>query len=111
MGIHAETKKAGFVHSRIDENVKEKASFILEAIGLSISDAIRLFLKQIILARGMPFPVKIPNAKTIAAMTAADRGEGLEEITLSQLREQFQTERKKTIKRKKKTYSHKKLRM
>jgi DNA-damage-inducible protein J len=102
MGIHAETKKGSFVHSRIDEDVKEKASFILDEIGLSVSDAIRLFLKQVIMKRGMPFPVRIPNAHTIAAMTASDKEEGMEEVTLSQLRKQFQSERKKITQRKKK---------
>ncbi len=102
MSIHAVTKKDSFVHSRIDEDVKEKASFILDTIGLSVSDAIRLFLKQVIMKRGMPFPVRIPNAQTIAAMNASDKGEGLEEVTLLQLHKQFQAERKKTVKRKKK---------
>ncbi len=102
MGIHTQPKKSSFVHSRIDEDVKEKASFILDEIGLSVSDAIRLFLKQVIMKRGMPFPVRMPNAQTIAAMNASDKGEGLEEVTLSQLRKQFQSERKKTVKRKKK---------
>lgn len=102
MGIHAETKKSGFVHSRIDEDVKEKASFILDKIGLSVSDAIRIFLKQVIMKRGMPFPVQIPNAQTIAAMNASDKGEDLEEVTLSQLRAQFKSERKKITRRQKK---------
>lgn len=100
MSIHAETKKESSVHSRIDPKDKEEVSFILDEIGLSVSDAIRLFFKQVIMQRGMPFLVKIPNAQTIAAMNAADRSEDLEEVTLSQLREQFQTERKKAVKRK-----------
>lgn len=96
--------KSGFVHSRIDEDIKEQASFILEKIGLNVSDAIRLFLKQVVMRKGMPFPVCIPNAETIEAIESADRGEDLEGITLDQLRKQFQNERKKLqgTKRKKK---------
>ena len=101
MSIHT-ASKSGFVHSRIDENVKEKATFILDEIGLSVSDAIRLFLKQVIIKKGMPFPVRIPNEQTIAAMIASDRGEGLEEVSLSQLREQLRAERKKIVKHNKK---------
>ena len=99
---HGDPKKGGFVHSRIDEDVKEKASFILDQIGLSVSDAIRLFLKQVIMKKGLPFAVRIPNTRTIAAMKAADRGNNLEVVTLEQLRKQFKVERKKTEKRKKK---------
>ena len=51
---HTETKN-GFVHSRIDGNIKEQASFILEKIGLNVSDAIRLFLNQVVMRKGMPF--------------------------------------------------------
>lgn len=98
---HKATKKSGFVHSRIDEDVKEEASFILDRIGLSVSDAIRLFLKQVILKKGLPFSVRIPNAQTIAAMEASARGKGLEAVTLGQLRKQFKIERKKAEKRKK----------
>lgn len=93
---HTEPTKSGFVHSRIDENIKEKASLILDKIGLNISDAIRLFLNQVVLRKGMPFSVSIPNAETIAAMESADRGEDLEEVTLNQLRAQFQNDRKKS---------------
>jgi DNA-damage-inducible protein J len=92
---HPETK-SGFVHSRIDEDIKEQASLILDKLGLNVSDAIRLFLNQVVMRKGMPFSVCIPNAETIAAMESADRGEDLEEVTLDQLRAQFQNERKKS---------------
>jgi DNA-damage-inducible protein J len=100
-GPHGKTK-SGFVHSRIDEDTKEQASLILEKIGLNVSDAIRLFLNQVVMRKGMPFPVCIPNAETIASMESADSGESLEEVTLDQLRTQFQTERKKIMKQDKK---------
>lgn len=101
-GTHLETTKRSFVHSRIDENIKEQASFILEKIGLNVSDAIRLFLNQVVMRKGMPFPVSIPNAETIAAMESAEKGEDLEEITLEQLRAEFKSERKKIKVHKKK---------
>lgn len=101
-GVHTQPMKSGFVHSRIDEDIKEQASLILEKIGLNVSDAIRLFLNQVVMRKGIPFPVCIPNAETIAAMESADREEDLEEVTLDQLRTQFKTERKRITKQKKK---------
>lgn len=86
--------KRGFVHSRIDVITKEKASEILDKLGLNVSDAIRIFLNQVVLRNGMPFAVRIPNKATIAAMESADKGEDLEEVTIDQLRSQFQHERK-----------------
>src|SRR6476620_1028146 len=97
-----ELKKHGFVHSRIDDGIKTNASLILDKMGLNVSDAIRLFLNQVVITKSIPFPVCLPNAETIAAMEAAERGEGLEEVTLDQLRAQFQNERKKLIKNKEK---------
>jgi DNA-damage-inducible protein J len=97
MKHHPETRvqKSGFVHSRINKDIKEQASYILEKIGLNVSDAIRLFLNQVVMRKGLPFPVCIPNSETIEALESADRGEDLEEVTLAQLHEQFQNERKK----------------
>ncbi len=100
--FHDEKAKSSFVHSRIDEDIKEQASFILEKIGLNVSDAIRLFLNQVVMRKGMPFPVCIPNEETIAAMESADRGEGLEEVTIDQLRAQFKNGRKKLARSKRK---------
>jgi len=59
--------------------------------------------------KGIPFPVSIPNAETIAAMESSEKGEDLEEITLEQLRAEFKNERKKirAHKKKKKSKSNK----
>ena len=53
-------------------------------MGLTMSDAIRIFLHQVISEKALPFQVKSPNSTTIAAMQAADRGEGTP-TTLEQL--------------------------
>ncbi|HEX4044056.1 MAG TPA: type II toxin-antitoxin system RelB/DinJ family antitoxin [Gammaproteobacteria bacterium] len=100
--------KDSFVHSRIDKNDKARVSFILDEIGLNVSDAIRLFLKQVIIRKGLPFSVCIPNAQTIAAMESAEKGEDLEPVTLEQLHSQFQAYRKKPVKALKKKRSSKK---
>lgn len=62
------------VHVRIDEKVKAKATKALAAMGLSVSDAVRVLLTRIAAEKALPFEVRAPNAKTVAAMKAARRG-------------------------------------
>lgn len=61
-------KQAANIHCRIDPILKEGADIILHQLGLNMTDAIRIFLAQIILKDGIPFDVKIPNKTTIAAI-------------------------------------------
>jgi len=61
-------KKIATVRARIDPNLKEDAEKVLEKVGLSTSDAIRLFLEQVRLHRGIPFPIAIPTKETISAL-------------------------------------------
>jgi addiction module RelB/DinJ family antitoxin len=91
---YTHSAKCGFVHSRSDEKIRKQATSILGKIGLNVSDAIRLFLNQVVTREGMPFPVRIPNVETIVAMESVDRGEDLEMVMLEQLKEKFQVERK-----------------
>jgi DNA-damage-inducible protein J len=65
------------IHARIDPRLKKSAEAIFSRIGLSTTEAIRLFLKQVELHRGLPFPVKTPNEETIAAMRETNTGKGL----------------------------------
>jgi DNA-damage-inducible protein J len=64
------------VRARIDSATKERASAALEAMGLSVSDAIRLLMVRIAEERRMPFEVKVPNATTRRAMAELERGKG-----------------------------------
>jgi DNA-damage-inducible protein J len=60
------------IRSRIEPELKDEAQAVLGRVGLNISDAIRLFLRQVVVARGLPFDVRdIPNATTQAAMLEA----------------------------------------
>lgn len=63
------------VHIRVDEKVKEKATKALDAMGLSISDAVRLLLVRVAAEKVLPFDIKVPNRETRAAMEAAERGD------------------------------------
>jgi DNA-damage-inducible protein J len=60
------------VHVRVDEQTKAQATETLAAMGLSVSDAVRLFLRRVAVEKAIPFPVRAPNAETRAAMAEAD---------------------------------------
>ena len=57
--------KSANLYVRIEPDVKEQAESILSTLGISASNAINMFYKQIILQRGLPFEVKIPSAKPV----------------------------------------------
>ena len=62
------------VRARIDEHIKEEASVVLEAMGLTVSDAFRIMLIRIAREKALPFEPWVPNAETIEAMKEARRG-------------------------------------
>ena len=65
------------VRARIDPELKESVEKLLRELGLSTSDAIRMFFKQIELNRGLPFDVKLPNDETIETFEKTNRKEDL----------------------------------
>jgi DNA-damage-inducible protein J len=62
------------VHVRVDEKTKEKAAKILAGMGISVADAVRVLLVRVAAEKALPFDVRVPNAATVKAMRAADRG-------------------------------------
>ena len=64
------------VRARIDSDTKERAAAALRAMGLSVSDAIRLLLLRVADEKRLPFAVQVPNATTIRAMRELDEGKG-----------------------------------
>ncbi len=58
---------------RIDENVKAEASKLFEGLGLTLSDAVNVFLRQSILHRGVPFKIEYPEEKPNKELRAAIR--------------------------------------
>jgi DNA-damage-inducible protein J len=60
------------LHARIDPKLKASAERVFSKIGITTTEAIRLFLKQVELHKGMPFPIAIPNSETVAAMSEAN---------------------------------------
>jgi DNA-damage-inducible protein J len=76
MYLRGDAMATTMVHIRVDEKVKEKATKTLAAMGMSVSDAVRMLLVRVAAEKALPFEVKVPNATTVKAMQAADRGEG-----------------------------------
>ncbi|HVC58978.1 MAG TPA: type II toxin-antitoxin system RelB/DinJ family antitoxin [Acetobacteraceae bacterium] len=64
------------VRSRIDTATKERAAAALAAMGLTISDAIRLLLVRVADEKRLPFEVKVPNARSRQAMQELVEGKG-----------------------------------
>jgi DNA-damage-inducible protein J len=62
------------IHVRVDQNLKTNAAVALDAMGLSLSDAVRLLLTRIAAEQALPFEVRVPNAVTRAAMEEVRRG-------------------------------------
>lgn len=73
------------VQTRIDGEVKAEAAAVLAAMGLTVSDAVRLMLTKVAREKALPFELLIPNETTIAAMKEARNGK-LETVTLDGLR-------------------------
>ena len=60
--------KTSMLHIRVDDDIKEQATAALTTMGLSVSDAVRLFLRRVVVDQAFPLELKVPNAETQAAM-------------------------------------------
>jgi DNA-damage-inducible protein J len=87
--MRRQSVKTEMIHARIEPKLKRSAERIFSEIGMSTTEAIRLFLKQVELHRGLPFAVNIPNAETLAAMREANNPSTLKRYpSFRELREQ-----------------------
>ncbi|HUG17204.1 MAG TPA: type II toxin-antitoxin system RelB/DinJ family antitoxin [Thermomicrobiales bacterium] len=86
------------MRARIDPTVKEQAEGILEELGLNPSAAISTFYSQIVLRRGLPFLVEVPNEVTVGAIEDARRGHNpIDAADLKGLLAQLLAKRDRTI--------------
>ena len=74
-----------YVRARIDTRTKERAADALEAMGLSVSDAIRLLMVRVADDRCLPFDVKVPNSTTRKAIAELETGNGKKFATVDAL--------------------------
>ena len=83
--------KTETIRARVEPELKHEAEAILKALGLSATDAITMFYRQVTLRRGLPFDVRLPNAETVEALQQAETGEEFIECAggLDELRERF----------------------
>ena len=66
------------INVRTTEDIKKNAGIILTGLGLNMSSAVNLFLKQVINYRGIPFDLRLPNKKTLQAMDDIENKRNLE---------------------------------
>jgi DNA-damage-inducible protein J len=68
------TAQTSMLHVRVDDAIKAQAVQALGAMGLSVSDAVRLFLHRVVAEQAFPLELKVPNAETRAAFAEIERG-------------------------------------
>jgi len=71
--------KTEMIRARVEPQLKQAAESVLKELGLTPTEAITLFYKQVTLKHGLPFAVELPNAETRAAMQDAVDGRDLTE--------------------------------
>ncbi len=67
------------INARTEKELKEDVKVILKELGLSTTEAINIFFRQVKMRRGLPFAVEIPNAKTLKTFRDSEAGKGLVE--------------------------------
>jgi DNA-damage-inducible protein J len=68
--------KTGFITARIEPKLKARAGRVLAKVGVSTTDAITMFMRQVVLHDGLPFEVRVPNSKTGKAIEELEAGGG-----------------------------------
>ena len=71
--------KTEMIRARVEPELKREAERLFSELGLSATDAITLFYKQVTLHRGLPFSVRMPNVETVEALQQTRDGDGLTE--------------------------------
>ncbi len=69
--------KTSTIRARIEPDLKSKAELIFRQLGLTTTQAITLFYKQVELKKGLPFDVAIPNQTTLKTFSDTDAGRDL----------------------------------
>jgi DNA-damage-inducible protein J len=73
--------KSAMIRARTEKALKQDTDRIFKALGLSLSEAINLFLRQVKLQKGIPFDVKMPNQTTLKAMKDVHTKKNLAQAT------------------------------
>jgi len=70
---------------KLDVEIKTKAKEIFKELGITMGEAVNIFLSQVALQKGLPFEVKIPNDETKKAIEEARRGINMKSITIEEM--------------------------
>lgn len=70
---------------KLDMEIKAKAKEIFKELGITMGEAVNIFLTQVALHKGLPFEVKIPNDKTKKAIEEARKGINMESISIEEM--------------------------
>jgi len=79
-----------YIQARIDAKTKKQAKGILDKLGISMSEAIVVYMKQIVLQQGIPFELKLPNRATLRAIEQLESGKGVTFDSVDELLEDLQ---------------------
>jgi len=71
--------RTAMINARTERELKEEVEGILKTLGISTTEAINIFFRQVKMRRGLPFSVEIPNDETLAAFRDSEEGKGLTE--------------------------------
>ena len=69
------------INTRIDSETKDKAVEVFHKLGITTSQAISAFFRQVILNNGIPFELKIPNKTTVDTFNKTDKGQDLHKVS------------------------------
>ncbi len=69
--------KTAMIRARIEPELKEEAEVVFKKLGISVSEAIAMFFKQVRYHKGLPFEVRIPNRATMRAFKQSEKNKGI----------------------------------
>ena len=69
--------KAAMIRARIEPELKTEVENIFRQLGLTVTEAITLFYRQVYLHRGLPFPIRVPNSTTLRTFQDTDAGKNI----------------------------------
>ncbi|MCY3882309.1 MAG: type II toxin-antitoxin system RelB/DinJ family antitoxin [Dehalococcoidia bacterium] len=82
--------KTAMIRARVEPELKREAEDLFLELGMSATEAITLFYRQVTMHRGLPFDVRLPNAETLEALRDAREGRNIKKYaTLEELKAEF----------------------
>lgn len=77
--------KTGYINVRVENNLKGKAERVLRRVGVNTSNAVTMFLRQVVIRQGIPFEVRVPNKESRKAVRELRAGKGKSYATTDEM--------------------------